>query len=85
MPSKIVDTLSRWEEAGKGAKNRSYWKTIPSCVRWTIWKERDARSFEDRNRTVHKNQKRLYFAFVFWCTRNSPIDAENILDVLESC
>ncbi|WMV41257.1 hypothetical protein MTR67_034642 [Solanum verrucosum] len=32
MPSKIVDTLSSWEEAGIEAKNISYWRTIPACI-----------------------------------------------------
>lgn len=85
MPSKIVDTLSSWEEAGKGAINRSYWRTIPSCMWWTIWKERNARCFEDRSRTVRKIKTDCILLLCFWCTRNSPVDADNTLDVLESC
>ncbi|WMV51888.1 hypothetical protein MTR67_045273 [Solanum verrucosum] len=40
MPSKIADTLFSWEEAGAAARNRERWRIIPSCIRWTIWKER---------------------------------------------
>ncbi|KAF3663695.1 hypothetical protein FXO37_11846 [Capsicum annuum] len=38
MPSKIVDTLSSWEEAGMGAKNRAYWRIILAsiCQCWDI-------------------------------------------------
>ncbi|KAG5581668.1 hypothetical protein H5410_052295 [Solanum commersonii] len=53
MPSKVVDTLSSWEEAEIGAKNMSYWRTTPACIWQTIWK-RNARCFEDRSRTLQK-------------------------------
>ncbi|WMV36298.1 hypothetical protein MTR67_029683 [Solanum verrucosum] len=43
MPSKIADTLFSWEEAGVGAGNRERWRNIPSCIWWTIWKERNDR------------------------------------------
>ncbi|WMV09232.1 hypothetical protein MTR67_002617 [Solanum verrucosum] len=48
MPSKIADTLFSWEEAGAGAGNKERWRIIPSCIWWTIWKERNDRCFEDR-------------------------------------
>lgn len=38
MPSKIIDTLSSWEEDGIGARNRSDWRIIPACIWWTLWK-----------------------------------------------
>lgn len=54
IPSKLVDTLSSWEEAGIGAKNMSYWRTIPACIWQTIRKKRNARCFEDRSRALQK-------------------------------
>ena len=81
MPSTIVDTLSRWEDAGIEAKNRNYWRTIPACIWWTIWRERNARSFEDRSLQMIKTDCIL---LCFWCTKSSPVDAEAILEVLES-
>ncbi|WMV51345.1 hypothetical protein MTR67_044730 [Solanum verrucosum] len=46
MPSKVVDTLSSWEEAEIGAKNMRYWRTTPACIWQTIGKERNARGFQ---------------------------------------
>ena len=71
MPSKIVDTLSRWEKAGKGARNRSYWRNIPSCIWWTIWKERNARCFKEGVEQYGKSN-RLYFSFVFLAYKELP-------------
>ncbi|WMV19021.1 hypothetical protein MTR67_012406 [Solanum verrucosum] len=85
MPSKIVDTLSSWEEAGIEAKNRSYWRTIPACIWWTIWRERNARSFEDRSRSLQMIKTDCILLLCFWCTKSYPVDAEAILEVLESC
>ncbi|WMV46559.1 hypothetical protein MTR67_039944 [Solanum verrucosum] len=82
MPSKIVDTISSWEIE---AKNRSYWRTIPACIWWTIWGERNARSFEDRSRSLQMIRTYCILLLCFWCTTSSPVDVEAILEVLESC
>ncbi|WMV52061.1 hypothetical protein MTR67_045446 [Solanum verrucosum] len=50
MPGRIAEALYSWEEAGLQAKNRSNWRIIPATIWWTIWKERNLRVFENREK-----------------------------------
>jgi hypothetical protein len=48
MPDSVMDCLGSWR-AQKG--NRTVlqtWRMVPLCVMWCIWRERNARNFEDR-------------------------------------
>ncbi|WMV33426.1 hypothetical protein MTR67_026811 [Solanum verrucosum] len=85
MPRNTAEVLACWEEAGIEAKNRSYWRTIPACIWWTIWRERNARSFEDRSKSLQMIKTDCILLLCFLCTKSSPIGAEAILEVLESC
>ncbi|KAG5584475.1 hypothetical protein H5410_044909, partial [Solanum commersonii] len=73
MPSTTVDTLSSWEEAGKGAKNRSYWRTIPACIWWTIWKDRNASG-------GYTNTIVLYGAEC-WPVKNAHVQKMKVVDM----
>lgn len=81
MPSKIVDTLHSWEEAGIGAKNRSIWRSIPACIWWTVWKKRNARSFEDKSRTVQRIKNDCILLLCFWNTKKSPRRSRGMLGI----
>ncbi|WMV13497.1 hypothetical protein MTR67_006882 [Solanum verrucosum] len=37
MPGKITEALHSWEEA----EYRNNWRTVPTTIWWTIWKERN--------------------------------------------
>ncbi|WMV33460.1 hypothetical protein MTR67_026845 [Solanum verrucosum] len=36
MPGKIMEALQIWEETGSMEKNKSRWRIVPTCIRWTI-------------------------------------------------
>ena len=45
----IVDLLSSWWN-GLGHHSSDIWNMVPICLIWTIWKERNQRTFEDVSR-----------------------------------
>jgi hypothetical protein len=47
MLRRIVDVLACWKGRLGRHKNRIIWDTIPHCVMWCVWRERNARTFED--------------------------------------
>ena len=51
MPGSVVDLLFCWYHwLGKHSSN--IWDLVPGCLMWTIWTERDRRTFEDEEKTV---------------------------------
>ncbi|KAG5574498.1 hypothetical protein H5410_054632 [Solanum commersonii] len=54
MPEHTSDLLSCWISRGGSKSQKRWWKLIPSCVWWSIWKERNGRCFEDRSNSIHK-------------------------------
>uniref|UniRef100_A0A2N9G315 Lon N-terminal domain-containing protein n=1 Tax=Fagus sylvatica TaxID=28930 RepID=A0A2N9G315_FAGSY len=52
MPKQIVDVLASWKGRLGRHKNRHVWEAVPHCVMWRLWRERNARTFEDRERNI---------------------------------
>ncbi|WMV39324.1 hypothetical protein MTR67_032709 [Solanum verrucosum] len=46
MPKTTLEVLNSWPGVGSSGKKEEWWKLIPACIWWSIWKERNARCFE---------------------------------------
>ena len=51
MPGSVMDLLFCWYH-WLGKHSSDIWDLVPGCVMWTIWIERNPRSFEDEGKTV---------------------------------
>ena len=51
MPGSVADLLFCWYH-WLGKHSSDIWNLVPSCLMWTIWIERNQRSFEDKGKTV---------------------------------
>ena len=47
MPGSVADLLSCWYH-WLGKHSSDIWNLVPSYLMWTIWTERNRRSFEDK-------------------------------------
>jgi len=63
MPRLVVDLYACWWTAGS-TQSVAVWKMVPSCLLWCLWREKNDRSFEDRNRTS-KDIKSLFFNILY--------------------
>jgi hypothetical protein len=59
MPSSVKELLACWYSGGGGGgggRTRSavVWKMIPLYLMWCIWRERNARCFEDSARSFEE-------------------------------
>ncbi|KAG5568490.1 hypothetical protein H5410_064498 [Solanum commersonii] len=43
--------LTHWQGIGKRGSKEDWWKNIPGCIWWTLWKERNGRCFEGKHLT----------------------------------
>ena len=51
MPGSVVDLLFCWYH-WLGKHSSDNWVSVPGYLMWTIWTERNRRSFEDEGKTV---------------------------------
>jgi hypothetical protein len=54
MPRHVVELLACWSGCLCRVSPTALWGLIPHCLLWVIWRERNARSFED---TAHSTQE----------------------------
>ena len=45
-PKRVVDLLLSWRN-WFGKHHSSIWNLVPSCLMWSVWRERNARTFEN--------------------------------------
>ena len=64
MPKSIMDLFSCWMGWFRRHDSVLVWKMIPHCLIWCLWRERNARHFEDSERHLHK-LKSLFFHTLF--------------------
>ena len=60
MQSIVRETLLGWHSYFVGRKRKKVWRAAPLCFFWTIWKERNRRSFEN----VEFSIQRLKYLFL---------------------
>ncbi|KAG5602468.1 hypothetical protein H5410_033838 [Solanum commersonii] len=51
MPRHTAELLACWNRDGVQSGHKERWKIVPTCIWWTIWKERNQRCFE--NKSIH--------------------------------
>ncbi|XP_059288373.1 uncharacterized protein LOC132041681 [Lycium ferocissimum] len=74
MPEHTADLLSCWIRRGGSKSQKIWWKTVPACIWWNIWKERNDRIFEGRESSLQKIQ---------WKVMLSAFDSDASLDILD--
>jgi hypothetical protein len=50
LPQTVAKLLFSWWN-GLGHHSSDVWNLVPLCLMWTIWKERNSRTFEDVSST----------------------------------
>ena len=60
MPKTVEATLASWPSIRGRQPIRAMWKMIPICILWSLWRERNERTFEDKERSIEE-LKFLFF------------------------
>ena len=67
MLDTIVSLLFAWRNC-LGTYSSNVWNLVPACLMWLVWKERNARTFEDVESPIDK-LKTLLARTLFECSR----------------
>ena len=76
MPCNVLDLWARWQGHLSDHQNMVVWKIVPHCLMWYLWRERNARHFEDYKRYT------LALKLLFFQTLYSFWDAPKIFPSL---
>jgi len=66
MPQSVLDLLTTWGAFRGHGLAKNVWRLVPHCVLWSIWRERNARLFEDVETVMVVLRKRLLNTLYLW-------------------
>ena len=66
MPAMVEDVLLCWGRTFKNVLAKAIWMMIPSCIWWTLWKERNRRCFEDSAVSLEILQGGVLVTLFYW-------------------
>ncbi len=75
LPHRVLDLLFGWWN-WFGKKSSGVWNLIPSCLMWTVWRERNSCIFENKELALDKLLE-IFFGVLFdwsraWGLTSSP-------------
>jgi hypothetical protein len=65
MPRSVKDLFASWWSSGH-SRSAVVWKMVPLCIMWCIWRERNARCFEDSSRSSEEFLHLFLFTLFTW-------------------
>ena len=83
FPETVSELLSGWHNWW-GKKSSSIWNLVPQCIMWNIWRERNGRTFEDKDHFVGKIIELLMGSLYDWSVAWDLCSFHSLGDFLES-
>jgi len=65
MHLRVVDLFACWWTGGR-SWSAAMWKMVPYCLLWCLWRERNDRQFEDKERTTEELISFFFHSLYSW-------------------
>jgi hypothetical protein len=65
MPLRVVDLFACWWTGGR-SRSAVVWKMVLCCLMWCLWRERNDRQFEDKERTTEDLISFFFHSLYSW-------------------
>jgi hypothetical protein len=82
MPRTVLELLKSWGAAMGSGQATEAWRLAPLCLLWCIWRERNARLFEDVETSMVELRKRLIDTLYFWIAPHHSLSVFTYVDFL---
>jgi len=83
MPQMVLDLLTTWGASFGHGLAKKAWRLVPHCVLWSIWREWNARLFEDVETVMVVLRKRVLNTLFLWlASRLCHLDVLTFVDFL---
>jgi endonuclease/exonuclease/phosphatase family metal-dependent hydrolase len=85
MPCHVLHLWAGWQVSFGDTRNMVVWRMVPHCVMWCLWRERNARHFEDCERSI-VDLKMLFFRTLYeWVFSLGLFSINSVMDLIEHC
>ena len=64
FPELVKEALFSWRGSFVGKKRKNFWNSIPLCIFWTVWKERNRLAFKEG--VLHIQKLKNSFVCTLW-------------------
>jgi hypothetical protein len=82
MPRTVLELLNSWGVAIECGHAIKAWRLAPLCLLWCIWRERNARLFDDVETSMVELRKRLLNTLYFWIALHHGLSVFTYVDFL---
>ena len=85
MLQRVANLLDCWSCNFKRHRNIVVWRIVPHYLMWRIWRERNSRSFEDRERSILEFKSFFFSTLLEWCLVLPSFSCISLSGLLEHC
>ena len=83
FPEKVKEALFCWRDPFVGKKRKKIWKTIPLCIFWTVWKERNRLAFRGGLLAIQTLKNSFVCSLWSWAKLYRGEESSSLLGFLE--
>jgi hypothetical protein len=83
LPRSVFDLLDGWWNL-LGKHTSEIWNMVPLCLMWTLWKERNSRIFEDKERSARQLLDCFSISLFHWSRAWGFTSTSSIIDFISS-
>ena len=85
MPKDVLDLLASWSGKFRKHKNGVLWNVIPHCLMWGIWREKNARTFEETEILIQDLKISFFQTLIRWTNALGVFFFTSLSDLLNRC
>jgi hypothetical protein len=85
MPGSVKDMLGSWRGQKGNRTSIQIWRMAPSCLMWCVWRERNARCFEDCETGLSNLKRKMLQMLFMWRDRIKLMHECSYFDFLDRC
>ena len=85
MSCHVVDLLACWSGRLCRVRSDTLWGLIPHCLMWVIWRERNARSFEDLEHSTQELKQSFLTVLFNWANASGLFHFHSLYKLINSC
>jgi len=82
IPRTVLELLTSWGASVGYGRAKEAWQLAPLCLLWCIWRERNARLFEDVETSMVDLRKRLLNMLYIWIASHHCLNDFTYVDFL---
>jgi len=82
MPQRVLELLTSWGASFGYGPIKEVWQLVPLCLMWCLWRERNARYFEDIEASMLELRKRLLNTLYIWVAAHLSLSVFTYADFL---